>query len=915
MEADALLAATYRGDTGAFESLVRSQAGRLHRLAARVTGDEILADDVVQETFLRVLRVPPAARPTRRAAAWLARVTVRVALNALESERARRRREERYATERSREMKDGTPASQAAPGGDLDRRVAEALASLAPLTRAALWLHVVEGEGVREVAACLESSRSAVSRRIRAGLESLRARLGTSGAALTGVAALRGTLEGAGIPPAESLIRRIVDAGRPTITGATASAPGPDALDAALAAPVRSLPPGAVIGTAAVLTIVLSLLAALGARRLLWPEGEPGGKPAGPVVLAPVAPPAARRSIQDGEVKAPEPIPAPTAPRSASLAGTLWDEGEAPVASADVYLALTPPGEEDLLVSLGSYFRADYFRRSRVLRARTDPEGRYRFEGIREFGDARLAAFKEGHGDPRTAGSRHLQGVKLEEGAELTGIDLVLPEGKTLAGRLLGPDGSPVSDAVISVPTAWSPKDHIFWPAGLGLSDEDGRFRLGFEARAAACHLRVSSERCGQHFFVEVPVADEEVELTLDRPARVEGTITWADGAAATGLTVRVNGRLPEPPIPVERMGLRSHVVHDGRVGEDGAYIIDGLHPRLDHDIFVIDVSLGEPAALKDPLTPRLRHTFRLEPGEVKTWDHVVQRPITIRGRIRTEATGAPVREAQVAVLKDGKRLTVTSDWADAEGFFELRLTTGAGEYRLHAEPPVGFPSADDAGDLIDERFGRTLHVSNGREAEVDLTIFEPVVLPLRVLDPAGKPPRSVHGQLHVTFPNGRKMTHETPLSLDDTGRTRISLYYPVAELRYEASSERGGPTAETSRHAGSPGSVLPEETIVLPRTCGLTAVVRDASGKPRSESWIRLRVAHEDGSRQDLTSRTDGEGRLNEAGRVKAAAFVVEIRSADSRVLWSSRWLDGSSGQAIDLGDIILDDKEGPAR
>ena len=811
MDADALLAATYRGDTNAFESLVRSQAGRLHRLAARVTGDGSLADDVLQEAFLRVLRVPPPARPSRRAAAWLARVTVRVALNTLESERARRRREERYATERSREMKDGSASQAHLPGG-LDPRVAEALASLSPLTRAALWLHVVEGDGVREVAACLDSSRSAVSRRIRAGLESLRARLETGGIALTGAAALRGALRGAEIPPPESLVRRILAAGSSAMADEAASARGPDSLDVALAAPVRSLGKGA----AAAIAVFLGVLAVAGGRHLLGPAGERGGQPAGPVA-APVAPPA---SADPGPKSVPEAIeaaPAPPAPRGAVLAGTIRDESGTPVASADVYLAVTPPGPEDLLVSLGSYFRPDYFRRSRVLQARTDIAGSFVFEGIRIFGDARLAVFKEGQGDPRTAGKNALHGVKIQEGVPPAAVDLVLPEGRTLAGRLLAPDGAPVTDAIISVTTAWTPTTHISWPAGLGSSDAEGRFRLGFQADAAGCHLRINSERHGQHFFLEVPVSDEEVELTSSEPARVEGTITWADGTPAAGLTVRVNGRLPEPPIPVERMGLRAHVVHDGEVRENGAYAIEGLHPGLHYDIFVIDLGLGEPSAIKDPLTSQLRHTFRPEAGEVKTWDHAVERPIVIRGRIRTAETGTPVPEAQVAIRRDGKRLSLTSDWANQEGFFEVRLTSGPGEYRIHAEPPVGFPSSDDASDLIDESHGRILHLSSSREVEVDLTIFEPVVLPLRVVDSAGKPLKSVQGQLHVTFPNGRKARFDAARSLDETGRTRISLYYPVTELRYEVGADGGAPAIETSRYAGVPGTVHPEETMVLP--------------------------------------------------------------------------------------------------
>jgi len=392
-----------------------------------------------------------------------------------------------------------------------------------------------------------------------------------------------------------------------------------------------------------------------------------------------------------------------------------------------------------------------------------------------------------------------------------------MAEGKTLTGRISTQDGAPVADAVVSVPTAWSPTDHIFWPAGIGRADADGRFRLGIEARATACHLRVNSDSRGQGFFIEVPVADEAVELTLNPSARVEGTITRADGTPASGLTVRVNGRLPEPPIPISRMGIRSHVVHDGLVGENGRYIIEGLHPKLNYDIFIIGSSLGEEVARKRPLTPAFRDFFRLDAGEVKVWDRIVSVPITIRGRIRTETTGNPLPEGQVGVRKDGKRMALDSVWADKDGLFELRLTTGPGEYRIYAEPPVGFPSSEEVEDLIDDRFGKTIRISKDEEVEVDLTIFEPMVLPIRVLDHTGQPVKNIQYQLHVTFPNGKKMGHDGPCSLDDTGRTRFSHYYPAAELWYEISAVRGGPAAETRRYMSIPGTVHPEETIALP--------------------------------------------------------------------------------------------------
>jgi hypothetical protein len=157
-------------------------------------------------------------------------------------------------------------------------------------------------------------------------------------------------------------------------------------------------------------------------------------------------------------------------------------------------------------------------------------------------------------------------------------------------------------------------------------------------------------------------------------------------------------------------------------------------------------------------------------------------------------------------------------------------------------------------------------------------------------------------------FPNGKKMGHEAPCSLDDAGRTTFSLYFPATEFWYGISAVSGGPTAETRRQASIPGTVLPEETITLPRTCDLVASILDPSGKPHKEGWVQLRVIYEDGSKKDLTSRTDEQGLLSEKGGVRATAFVVEVRSADSTAGWKSQRLDGSAEEVLDLGEIVLD-------
>ena len=913
MDADGLLTATYRGDLRAFEALVRSQAARLHHIAARVTGDRSLADDVLQETFLRVLRVPAAARPSRAAATWLARVTVRVALNILDSERARRHREERYAMERNGTIKGGAPSGFPL-SSDLEPALAEALASLAPETRAALWLNVVEGEGIREVAACLDSSRSTVSRWIREGLDALRGRLATSGLALAGTAALRGVLSGSEIPPPESLVEAIVVAGQTAMAGAAASPAMPEALDGVRGSAALSTTEAittVVTGGWPVRTAVASIvgLVLLGTVAFFVFNSSSSPAPASRgIAKAPVETPSTEPAAETPAAPPKTPPPdetAPSSPAPAVVYGTIRDKSGEPVALADVYLAMNPFPDDDL-PSL--FFRADYFQRSRFLETKTDSEGRYTLERVPEFRRVTLGAFKESPSGPRGVGGVGRMITVLDEGGASAQIDLVITDGTTLTGKVLATDGSPVADAVLSVTTAWTPTGHIWWPAGLCPTDANGRFRLGLEAGAAGCHVRVNSDTHGQHFFLEVPVTDEEAQLTLKKSAQVKGTITWTDGAPASGLTVRVNGRLPEPPISIQRMGRRSFVIHDGLVGGDGTYVIEGLNPHLSYDIFVIDLSLGEREARWKPLSPPMIDSFRPDPGEVKVWDHTVSKPITlkIRGHIRTEASGQPVPGGRVGVRKDGKHLFEGLVHEASEGLFELFLNTGPGEYVVHAAPPGSGPIPERVGDLIVERFGKTLQLAASEEVELDLTIFEPTVLPIRVLNSTGEPVKSICGRFFATLPNGEELTQGETFALDDTGRASLTFYLPAAEFRYEISDCLDGPTV-TLRHASHSGGVFPEETLILPRSCRLTATLRDASGNVCKERMVYLSVRYDDGSGQSLQRQTDEQGRLDEKNLLRADAFVLEIRLADSKALWKSLRLEASVEQVLDLGEIVL--------
>jgi RNA polymerase sigma-70 factor (ECF subfamily) len=77
------------GDGAAFETLVSRHEGRVHRLAYRLTGSDVDAQDVLQEAFLAAYRGLALFRGTSRFSTWLYRITTNAALM---HRRARRRR-------------------------------------------------------------------------------------------------------------------------------------------------------------------------------------------------------------------------------------------------------------------------------------------------------------------------------------------------------------------------------------------------------------------------------------------------------------------------------------------------------------------------------------------------------------------------------------------------------------------------------------------------------------------------------------------------------------------------------------------------------------------------------------------------------------------------------------------------------
>ena len=915
---DAVLQARWsqKRDAEAFRELVNRYASMVFATSRRILRNAADAEEVTQDCFLKLCQL---RQPAENLAAWLHRTATNKSIDVLRSQSRRHEAEKRWES----------PAEGVADldWADVEPFVDEAIESLPETLRTSLVRYYLRSHTQREIAESLGVHQSTVSDRVRQGVERVRRHLERRGLGVTMAVLGVGLSERTASAAPSSLLGRlgklavlgrgadrVTDSSR---TSASSSTSGPGRFTNSgglmMKITVASILGLAIVGGVVFYTLQLPSSTESPVDELVQsPPETPDNNAANSPGDASTASAAGEEATASEESTPDEP-----APKTASVSGRILDANGKPLPEVEVYLAITTPIDEDFIGQLGAYYRDDYFRRDRFHATQTDEKGRFAFTGIADIGEARIGAFLEGHAGPWAQGSTAQKSIAIAEGSLEEDVDLILRAGQTLKGRVRTVGGDPVTDAVLTVTTAWTTSNHIFWPTGLAATDEEGRFRIGLEENASGCHLRVNSDTQGQGFTLEVPVGEDAVEVLIDEVARVEGEITWDDGSIGSGLTVRVNGRLPEPPIPVSRMGIRSYVVQDGLVGADGRYVIEGLHPGLNYDIFVIDGSLGEQQARKHPLTPRMVSSFRLKADETKTWDRVVARPITVRGRVRTELTGTLLPEGQVGFWKDGKPLKLMSVWADEDGYFVAHLDKGAGTYRVHAMPPVGFPESDALWELLNARLGKTLELSSGDDVEVDLKLFEPAVVSLRVVDAAGDPVERMHGVLRATIPpasaEGKpgSLGVDTPMVLDAEGRTRLLHYYPATELWYTLSGDRDGPTVETRRFVIEPGVELPEETIRLPETTRLQAKLVDGGGKFLAKESIRVRVTYDDGSVKRFHVRTDDKGSLDLQSKLAAKAFTIQLQRRSSDGTWTSERLDGSRHEELDLGEIVLEEED----
>jgi RNA polymerase sigma factor (sigma-70 family) len=157
-----------------WDEIVREHADRVYRLAYRLAGNQHDAEDLTQETFIRVFRSLSSYTPGTFEG-WLHRITTNLFLDM--ARRRSRLRMEGLPEDTDRLAGDGPSPEQVYSQTHLDPDLQDALDELAPEFRAAVVLCDVEGLSYEEIGATLGVKLGTVRSRIHRGRQALRASL------------------------------------------------------------------------------------------------------------------------------------------------------------------------------------------------------------------------------------------------------------------------------------------------------------------------------------------------------------------------------------------------------------------------------------------------------------------------------------------------------------------------------------------------------------------------------------------------------------------------------------------------------------------------------------------------------------------------------------------------------------------
>lgn len=180
---EALMLAFKAGDARAFEVLVHRHRAAVFNFLFRLSGNRQRAEDLLQETWLKVIRSAAGYETRARFTTWLYTIARNLCMDALRKESYRRADSlDAAPDEESAPLGERVASSDAMPdrgahNANLRPLLERALASLPPDQREVFLLREYHGVQFKEIAQVTGVPENTVKSRMRYALEGLRKRL------------------------------------------------------------------------------------------------------------------------------------------------------------------------------------------------------------------------------------------------------------------------------------------------------------------------------------------------------------------------------------------------------------------------------------------------------------------------------------------------------------------------------------------------------------------------------------------------------------------------------------------------------------------------------------------------------------------------------------------------------------------
>ncbi len=918
---DALLLERWvqKRDAEAFKLLVDRYSSQVYSTALRILRTRDQAEDVTQDCFLKLAQM--GNNQLLSLPAWLHRVTTNRAISILRSE-SRRRRYEAEGLTPEKPIKE-------AEWVEIEEWVDEAIEALPDKQRVPLVEHFFYGRTQKSIAEDLGISRESVGYRLKNGIESIRGFLRqrgvktTASVLLAGFTALKASASVIVPTALTATLSKIALSG---VTTPMTSSGGSQGM-----ASMKSSTASGMGGSMKTMVATVVSLVLIGGGYLLFnslnassntedSNVEPtkvASKTQEPEKVPEKIPEAVSEKVEE---KTPE-APPPQEPKTISIIGKVVGSDTLPEDGVEVMLRRFPPGFKNGPVLDQDYFRGDLFSPERLITVLTDEEGRFEFKIIppeeyfpepeesTEKSTKESGAYynaKQGEQVILIASSEvsvsSPKYIDLENEEARTQVELRLSSAHTVEGRVISSEGKPVSDAVVSAHHVYN-KEGYAGSSSLATTDEKGRFVMSIEPKATTATFRVDSKSHGQEFFAKVSLESESLEFKFRRRGTLSGEITWTSEEPAKGMVVVASATVPEPEVLMTYSGWRVQQKFLAEVKSDGSYLIESLQPGFTYRVYVIDPSLGKRKSFLHPLSHVYKNSFKIEEGTDATWNHSIAKLIKLTGKVVTSDKGTPVARANISVSKDGKKLNDLFGECDQDGNYSVMINTGPGKYRVTATPSRYY---NNVADLISERFGRDITFSDGEHVEAELQVFEPIVLPFKLLDANRKPVDSIRFKISAELPNGKRFGYSSSDKAEG-GNKEFMFHFPIKTFQIELTPFKGGPGVKLEEMTAEIGQVFPVREVVFPPAADVSGVALDSEGNVKKQVPIMIEGKYEDGESVRVYLRTDDEGRFSKPSQFKMGSLTLTITDRKSKEKWTSQLLSTAVGQVLNVGEVRL--------